>query len=76
MFHLPDNQDEADYSIGHVQRYQQQISGPLLDRVDVHMEMARVPFQKLASLDAGEASAKALGTIVQYLPFPLADQML
>jgi magnesium chelatase family protein len=44
-------------SIGHVQRYQQRISGPMFDRIDLHIEMARVPFQKLASLESGEASA-------------------
>jgi magnesium chelatase family protein len=40
-----------------VQRYQQRISGPLMDRIDIHLEMARVPFAKLSSLEAGEASA-------------------
>ena len=40
-----------------VQRYQQRISGPLMDRVDIHLEMVRVPFQKLASLEAGEPSS-------------------
>ena len=39
-----------------VHRYQQRISGPLMDRIDIHLEMARVPFQKLASLEAGEPS--------------------
>jgi hypothetical protein len=42
-----------------VQRYQQRISGPLLDRIDIHLEMARVPFQKLASLEAGEDSVRS-----------------
>ena len=40
-----------------MQRYQQRISGPLLDRIDIHLDMVRVPFQKLASLEAGEDSA-------------------
>ena len=43
--------------MSHVQRYQQRISGPMFDRIDLHIEMARVPFQKLASLDSGESSA-------------------
>jgi magnesium chelatase family protein len=43
--------------MGHVQRDQQRISGPMFDRIDLHIEMARVPFQKLASLESGEASA-------------------
>ncbi len=40
-----------------MQRYQQRISGPLMDRIDIHLEMARVPFQKLSGLEAGEPSA-------------------
>jgi hypothetical protein len=43
-------------SMSAVHRYQQRISGPLMDRIDIHLEMARVPFQKLASLEAGEPS--------------------
>lgn len=39
-----------------VQRYQNRISGPLSDRIDIHIEVARVPFQKLASLEGGETS--------------------
>ncbi len=40
-----------------VQRYQSRISGPLLDRIDIHVDVARVPFQKLSGLDGGESSA-------------------
>lgn len=43
-------------SLSAVHRYQQRISGPLMDRIDIHLEMTRVPFQKLASLEAGECS--------------------
>jgi magnesium chelatase family protein len=39
-----------------VQRYQKRISGPLLDRIDIHLEVQRVPFPKLAALDQGEPS--------------------
>lgn len=44
-------------SMSAVHRYQQRISGPLMDRIDIHLEMARVPFQKLATLEGGEPSA-------------------
>ena len=40
-----------------VQRYQGRISGPLLDRIDIHVDVARVPFQKLSALEGGEPSA-------------------
>jgi magnesium chelatase family protein len=39
-----------------VQRYQQRLSGPLADRIDIHIDVARVPFQKLSSLEGGESS--------------------
>ncbi|MFN3332092.1 MAG: YifB family Mg chelatase-like AAA ATPase, partial [Caldilinea sp.] len=52
-----DDRQQCTCSLSAVQRYQQRISGPLLDRIDIHLDMARVPFQKLASLEAGEDSA-------------------
>ena len=52
-----DDQKACTCSMTAVQRYQQRISGPLMDRIDIHLEMVRVPFQKLSSLDPGEPSA-------------------
>ena len=49
--------------MGVVQRYQNRISGPLMDRVDIHLEVARVPFQKLAALEGGEGSASMRGRV-------------
>ena len=31
-----------------ISRYQKRLSGPLLDRIDIHVGVPRVPFQKLA----------------------------
>ncbi len=39
-----------------VTRYQKRISGPLLDRIDIHIEVPRVEFDKLADSRAGEPS--------------------
>jgi magnesium chelatase family protein len=39
-----------------VSKYQKRISGPILDRIDIHLNVPRVPVQKLASLDQGEPS--------------------
>lgn len=41
---------------GVVQKYLNKISGPLLDRIDIHIEVVPVPFAKLAEADAGEKS--------------------
>jgi magnesium chelatase family protein len=53
-----DERQQCTCSMSAVQRYQQRISGPLLDRIDIHLQMVRVPFQKLASLEAGEPSSE------------------
>jgi len=39
-----------------VTRYQKRISGPLLDRIDIHVEVPRVDFEKLSSDRVGEPS--------------------
>ena len=39
-----------------IQIYQKRISGPLLDRIDMHLQVARVPFEKLTDLQPGESS--------------------
>jgi magnesium chelatase family protein len=39
-----------------VQRYQKRISGPLLDRIDIHVEVPRIEYEKLADKRAGESS--------------------
>lgn len=41
---------------GIVQKYLGRISGPLLDRIDIHIEIVPVPFEKLAELKEAESS--------------------
>ncbi len=52
-----DERQQCTCSLTAVQRYQQRLSGPLLDRIDIHLEMVRVPFDKLSALGDGEPSA-------------------
>lgn len=40
-----------------ISRYQKRISGPLLDRIDIHLEVPRVEIEKLGDDRLGEASA-------------------
>ncbi len=40
-----------------IQRYRQRLSGPLLDRIDLHIEVPRVPHKDLADPVDGESSA-------------------
>lgn len=39
-----------------MQRYLSKISGPLLDRIDIHIEVTPVPFEKLSEERKGESS--------------------
>jgi magnesium chelatase family protein len=41
---------------GMVQKYLNRISGPLLDRIDIHLEVVPVPFKKLDEKEASERS--------------------
>src|SRR5690606_14935960 len=40
------------------QRYLGKISGPLLDRIDIHIEVTPVPFEKLSDDRKGESSVE------------------
>jgi magnesium chelatase family protein len=39
-----------------VTKYQKRISGPLLDRIDIHIEVPRVDYEKLSGDRLGESS--------------------
>ena len=42
---------------GQISRYLSKISGPLLDRIDIHCEVQAVPFAQLSKMAPGEPSA-------------------
>jgi magnesium chelatase family protein len=43
---------------GQIIKYQKKISGPLLDRIDLHVEAPKVKFEKLADSELAESSAQ------------------
>lgn len=48
---------ECTCSPGQILKYSQKISGPILDRIDLHIEVPRVEFEKLTSSQTTEGSA-------------------
>lgn len=50
---------------GVVQKYLSRISGPLLDRIDIHIEVVPVPFDKLASAPSSEKSADVRARVIK-----------
>ena len=47
---------ECTCSLSTISRYQKRISGPLLDRIDIHVEVPRVDYDKLTDERLGERS--------------------
>ena len=48
-----------------VQRYLQRISGPLLDRIDIHIEVPRLQHEELLGRPQGEPSAMIRERVVE-----------
>lgn len=61
------NHPEKDCVCSHgvVQKYLNRISGPLLDRIDIHIEVVPVPFDKLAEAPPAESSANVRERVVK-----------
>ena len=51
-----DGQQNLQHTASEMQRYLNRISGPLLDRIDIHMEVSPVPFEELSAKGKGESS--------------------
>lgn len=51
-----DPRRECHCSIPQIEKYMAKISGPLLDRIDIHIEVPHVPFQDLSTKQAGTSS--------------------
>lgn len=48
-----------------IQKYMAKISGPLLDRIDLHIEVPAVKYKELASKESGETSAAIRGRVME-----------
>jgi magnesium chelatase family protein len=63
--YLTDPMRECVCAPPHVQRYLSRISGPLLDRIDFHIEVTPVSFDELNRRADGEASAAVRARVVE-----------
>jgi magnesium chelatase family protein len=54
--YLTDPERNCTCQLSQVVRYQKKISGPLLDRIDIHLEVPRVKYEKLAESQVSEKS--------------------
>ena len=52
-------------TIQEMQRYMNKISGPLLDRIDIHVEVSPVPFDDLSDKRKGESSSEIRVRVVE-----------
>lgn len=56
---------ECHCSPAQIQRYVSKISGPLLDRIDIHIEVPAVKYKELRATDEIEASAQIRERVIQ-----------
>lgn len=51
-----DSTKQCQCSPGQIYKYQKKISGPLLDRIDLHVEVPRLPYEKIMQTELAESS--------------------
>jgi len=56
---------ECNCAPGSVQKYLSRISGPLLDRIDIHIEVVPVELDKITSVQEGESSATIRARVME-----------
>ncbi len=50
-------------SASQIMKYQKKISGPMLDRIDLHVEVGKIEFDKLSAEAGGESSDEVQGRV-------------
>jgi magnesium chelatase family protein len=69
---LGDGTDRCRCSPGKLERYRDRISGPLLDRFDMHIEVPRVTFAEIAEPAAASESAELRNVVTRVRDLQLA----
>ena len=63
--HLGDSRHKCSCLPGQIIRYRNRISGPLLDRIDIQIEVPAVPYSELGQARRGESSATIKKRVVR-----------
>ncbi len=53
---LGDRRNSCTCTPNQIQRYQSKISGPLLDRIDIHLSVTALQYDEMSGIDKGESS--------------------
>ncbi len=59
-----DTRHQCTCTPGQVHRYRHKVSGPLMDRIDIHIEVPAVPYKELSSQYSGEPSERIRQRVV------------
>jgi magnesium chelatase family protein len=60
-----DSRHQCTCTPGQIHRYRHKVSGPLLDRIDIHIEVPAVPYKELSNEYAGERSEDIRRRVVE-----------
>ena len=63
--YLSDPRHQCTCSPGQIHRYRRRVSGPLLDRIDIHIEVPAVPYKELSTDYSGEKSEAIRQRVVE-----------
>ena len=66
---LGDSKRECTCSFRQIQRYRAKISGPLMDRIDIHLEVPSVPYKDLSADTDNGSSADILARVLNARDF-------
>ncbi|MEW6054094.1 MAG: YifB family Mg chelatase-like AAA ATPase [Nitrospirota bacterium] len=67
-----DTRHQCTCTHGQIHRYRHRVSGPLLDRIDIHIEVPAVPYKELSNEYAGEKSEEIRKRVVAARDIQLA----
>ncbi|MEK7683419.1 MAG: YifB family Mg chelatase-like AAA ATPase, partial [Nitrospirota bacterium] len=63
--YLGDSRHQCTCTPGQIHRYRHRVSGPLLDRIDIHIEVPAVPYKELSTEYSGEKSASIRERVIK-----------